>query len=133
MTAERNVEVVRNAYEAFNRRDFDAALASAADDVTWRPLFSVETPLLRGKNEIRAAWARQVEALDLRVEIKELVALGDSRVLAVARWTGRGVGSGAPVEATAAQLVTLERGRAISTETYATKAEALAAAEREEA
>ena len=129
--SEENVEIVRRAYEAFNRRDFDAALADAADDVTWMPLFSVETALLRGKDEIRAAWSRQVESLDVKVEVNELIPVGDSHVVAVARWAGRGAGSGAPVETTAAQLVTIRDGKAIRTETFGSKDEALAAAWRE--
>jgi ketosteroid isomerase-like protein len=42
-----NVEVVRAGYEAFNRRDFDAALALGHDSITWKPSFSVQTDILR--------------------------------------------------------------------------------------
>jgi ketosteroid isomerase-like protein len=40
------VEVVRAGYEAFNRRDFDAALALGHDSITWKPFFSVQTDIL---------------------------------------------------------------------------------------
>src|SRR5215211_2999674 len=58
-----NVELVREVFEAFNRRDFDSALDLWHDSIDWRTLFSVEADVLRGKQEIRAAWERQIEAL----------------------------------------------------------------------
>ena len=119
-----NVELVRAGYDAFNRRDFDAAMALGHDSITWKPFFSVETDVLRGKEEVRAAWERQTEALDLRIDILELRPLDESRVLAVARWIGRGSSSGAPVDETGAQVFTVEDGTIRSVETYANKAEA---------
>ena len=126
--SQENVELVRAGYQAFNRRDFDAALALGHDSITWKPLFAVETDTLRGKEEIRAAWERQIEALDTRIDILELKPLGESRVLAVARWSGRGSGSGAPVDETAAQVFTVEGGRIRRVETYASRDAALEAA-----
>jgi ketosteroid isomerase-like protein len=125
--SEENVELVRAGYEAFNRRDFDAAMRLADDSITWQPFFTVETDRLRGKDEVRAAWERQIEALDLRIDLSELVPLDENRVLAVGRWRGRGSESGAPVEQTAAQVFTVEGGRLRSVDTYATKNEALEA------
>jgi ketosteroid isomerase-like protein len=122
-----NVELVRGAYEGFNRRDFDAALAIGHDSITWRTLFSVETAVLRGKQEIRAAWERQIEALDVRIDLLELTSLDETRVLGVGTWSGRGMDSGAPVRQTAAQVFTVEGGQIRSVETYASKAEALEA------
>ena len=123
--SEENVELVRAGYEAFNRRDFDAALALADDSLTWRPLFSVETDVLRGPQEIRAAWERQTEALDTHIDVLEVAALDDRCVLAVARWRGRGSESRVVVEQTAAQVFTVEGGRIRSVETYASKDAAL--------
>ena len=97
--SEGNVERVRAGYEAFNRRDFDAALALGHDSIAWRPLFSLEADVLRGRQEVRAG-----------------------------RWSGRGSSSGAPVEQTAAQLITVEGGQIRSVETYETRDEALQAA-----
>ena len=125
--SEENVEVVRRVYEAFNRRDFDAALALEHDSISWRTLFSVERNVLRGKQEIRAAWERQIEAIDVRIDILELTPLDKTRVLGVGTWRGRGSESGAPVEQTASQVFTLEGGRIRSVETYASRDEALEA------
>ena len=67
----RNVETYRAGHKAFNRRDFDAALAYLRDDVTWERFLSraeAPTPVVRGKEELRAAWESQVEAVDLRAD-----------------------------------------------------------------
>jgi ketosteroid isomerase-like protein len=125
--SQENVEIVRRVYEAFNRRDFDAALAIWHDSISWRTLFSVETDVLRGKQEIRVAWERQIEALDVHIEVVELTPLDETRVLAVGKWRGRGSESGAPVEQTAVQVFTVEDGRLRSVETYASRDEALEA------
>jgi ketosteroid isomerase-like protein len=125
--SQENVELVRATYVAFNRRDFDAALALWHDSITWRTLFSVETAVLRGKQEIRAAWEGQIEALDVRIDILELTSLDETRILGVGTWRGRGLDSGAPVEQTATQVFTVEGGKIRSVETYASKDEALEA------
>jgi ketosteroid isomerase-like protein len=120
-----NEEVVRAGYEAFNRRDFDAVLALGHDSITWKPFFTVETDILRGKEEVLAAFHRQIDALDATIEISELTALDETRVLVVGTWRGRGSGSGIPVEQTSAQVFTVEEGLIRSVETYATRSEAL--------
>ena len=122
--SQENVEIVRQVYEAFTRRDFDAALAIGHDSITWGTLFSVETAVLRGKQEIRAAWESQVEALDVRIDLLELAPLDETRVLAVGTWSGRGLDSGVPVEQSAAQVFTVEGGQVRSVETFASKHEA---------
>jgi ketosteroid isomerase-like protein len=126
--SQENVELARAVFEAFNRRDFDAALALLHDSISWRTLFSVETDVLRGKQEIRVAWERQIEALDVHIDVVELTPLDGTRVLAVGRWRGRGSESGASVEQTAVQVFTVDDGRLRSVETYASRDEALEAA-----
>jgi ketosteroid isomerase-like protein len=123
-----NVDLVRAVFEAFNRRDFDEALAFGADSISWRTLFSVETDVLRGKAQIRAAWERQIEALDVHIDVLELTPLDATRVLAVGKWRGRGSESGIPVEQTAVQVFTVEDGWLRSVETHASREEALKAA-----
>jgi ketosteroid isomerase-like protein len=120
-----NEEVVRAAYDAFNQRDFDAALAFAHDSITWKPFFAVDADIFKGKEEILAAFKRQIEALDATIEISELTALDETRVLVVGTWRGRGSGSGIPVEQAAAQVFTVSEGLIRSVETYATRAAAL--------
>ena len=127
MSREENVALVRAGYEAFNRRDFDAALTTGDESITWRPFFAVETDLLVGKEAIRAAWERATEALDVRIELQELTALDDERVLAVGHWVGRGSGSGADVSQTNAQVFTVVDGTLRSVETFPSREAALEA------
>ena len=126
--SQENVERVRRAYEAFNSRDWDEAAAYLDDSVSWAPIFSVETAELTGKDAVRAAWISAVESLDLSIEVLELIAVGDTKVVAVAKWTGRGSASGTPIGATAVQVFTFESGMAVTVESFTRKREALAAA-----
>lgn len=87
-------DLIRSGIAAFNRRDYDTALTAASDDVTWEPFLArTEVPLLRGKEEIRAAWESQVETLDLRIDPEEFVPAGDDGVAVPLRLVGHGRGS----------------------------------------
>ena len=126
--SDENVEKVRGGYEAFNRRDWDGALADVDESVTWRPIFSVEAAELRGKEAVRVSWMDAVDSLDIRISIQELIPVGDDKVVAVATWTGRGSASETPVGSTAAQVFTLKDGRLIQVESYPDRRQALEAA-----
>ena len=58
--------VLAQAYDAFNRRDIEAALALMTDDVSW-PKAS-EGGRVAGKDEVRAYWLRQWSEFDPHVE-----------------------------------------------------------------
>ncbi len=93
--AQENAEKVREGIDAFNRRDFDEALAPLRDDVTWERFLSraeAATPLVRGKKELRAVWKSQVEAVDLRLEPDEFISVGD-KVIVPMRMVAHGSGS----------------------------------------
>ena len=52
--SQENVEVVRSAYAAFNRSDFDAVAAALHPDVEWHPyLGGLERTVYRGPGAIR--------------------------------------------------------------------------------
>jgi hypothetical protein len=74
-----NVEKIREVVDAFNRRDFTAALAPLRNDVTWERFLSrvtaAATPAVRGKAELLAVWKSQVEAVDIRVEPEEFISV----------------------------------------------------------
>ena len=59
-------EAIHQAYDAFNRRDIDAALAVMSDDIDW-PTAS-EGGRVVGKDAIRAYWRRQWAEFDPHVE-----------------------------------------------------------------
>jgi RimJ/RimL family protein N-acetyltransferase/ketosteroid isomerase-like protein len=125
-----SVDTVRDGIAAFNRRDFDAALGPARDDVTWEPFLSrLDTPLLLGKDEIRTAWESQVQALDLRVEPDALIPVGDRTVVVPARSLGRGSGSDVPVSASVVFVWEADDdGRFARVRTFESLDQALAAA-----
>jgi hypothetical protein len=58
--------LIEQAYFAFNRRDFDGALALMTEDVSW-PKAS-EGGRAVGKEEIRAYWTRQWAEFDPHVD-----------------------------------------------------------------
>jgi ketosteroid isomerase-like protein len=58
--------LVRAAYEAFNARDLDAALALMHPDVDWPNAW--EGGRVRGQSDVRAYWERQFAAIDPRVD-----------------------------------------------------------------
>jgi ketosteroid isomerase-like protein len=129
--SEDNVEKIRRGMEAFNRRDFDAALASLRDDVTWERYFSraeTTTPVVRGKAQLRAAWESQVEALDLRVEPDEFIPVGDDKVVVSMRMVAHGSASEISLTETVTWVWTFGAdGLGASVEAFETREHALKA------
>jgi ketosteroid isomerase-like protein len=129
--SERNVDVVRRGIEAFNRRDFDTALGFLSDHVTWqRWLSRAETTSLvvRGKEELLAVWNDQVEAVDIRFEPSEFIAIGD-KVVVPGRMVGRGSGSDVSLATPVTWVYTIDDdGLGASVEAFETREEALTAA-----
>jgi ketosteroid isomerase-like protein len=129
--SERNVDLIRCGIDAFNRRDFDAALAALRDDVTWERFLSraeTDSAVVRGKDELRAVWESQVEAVDLRLEPEEFIAAGDDKVVVPSRMEARGSGSEIALSAPVTWVWTLdEEGLAIKVEAFDSLAAALEA------
>jgi ketosteroid isomerase-like protein len=93
VSQETNIEAVRRGIDAFNRRDFDAALEMLRDDVTWERFLSraeSDDQVIHGKKELRAIWESQVETVDIRVEPEKLIPAGDDKVIAPTAMVGRG-------------------------------------------
>ena len=99
MSADRNTQVVKDAYAGFLRGDIAAVLDSLTDDVQWEGVKGTEGAvpqggLRRGKAEV-ATFFEQVNstfAFD-RFEPQEYVAQGDT-VVAIGRYSGTVKGSG---------------------------------------
>ena len=130
-TSERNLELIRSGIDAFNRRDFDAALAALRDDVTWARFLSraeADSPVVRGKEELRAVWESQVEAVDLRLEPEEFIAAGNDKVIVPSRMVARGSGSEITLSALVTWVWTIdEEGLAAKVEAFESRAAALEA------
>ena len=110
--SQENVEVVRSAYRAVNRGDFEAVAAVLHPEVEWHPyLGALEGKIYRGPDAIRTMWSTLGESFGgtLQVEVRELIDCGE-QVVVVVEARGTGSGSGAEVEQRWAQLVTMRDG-----------------------
>ena len=99
--SQKNVELVREGIDAFNQRDLDAFVALLAPDVVWEenPELPGLQEVYRGRAEVRR-WIEEVlEAVGtIHNEIVGITELRDDRVFTENVVTGRGTGSGVPVE-----------------------------------
>jgi ketosteroid isomerase-like protein len=126
---------VRLGLEAFNRRDYDAALAAAAyapDFEYHPPREAIEAgffePCYRGAAgylEYMSTWS-DVFGADLRVEPVELIDLRD-RIVLLAEVPMRAQASGVPLTGKLATVWVLKDGKVIRLQAYSDHAEALEA------
>jgi ketosteroid isomerase-like protein len=128
--SEENVETMRRATDAYNRRDLDGALENWASGAVldWSNSLGFDAGVFRGHGEIRAFWQRLLVAFDeVRLEIVEPVEIGDDMLVVenVAYLRGR---DGIEVQARSAWLITYRDGEVTSFTPYQTRQEALEAA-----
>jgi uncharacterized protein len=124
-----NVEVVRGIFDAWNRSDFDAAWALCDPRlVIDRSRSLADARIYRGTDEVARFWAdwRGTWATT-NWEIDELVDAGDD-VVVLGRFHGRGLESGAVVEANVAQLMTVRDGKLVRGVLFQSRSDALEAA-----
>jgi ketosteroid isomerase-like protein len=123
-------ERVRAVIDAINRGDVDAFLERTHAEFEWEAL--EQSPLAgthRGQAEVRAYLEEWFSTFDeVHLDIEELVEVND-HVLVVARGSGWGKASGVEVTNRFCQLWTLSGGVPTLMREYATREEALAAAE----
>ncbi|MGH2837085.1 MAG: nuclear transport factor 2 family protein [Thermoleophilaceae bacterium] len=126
--SEENVEIVRRAAAAFNRRDVDAWLAHFDPDVVWYAFPDEPEPgPFRGHDAIRAMAARWMEVLsDFRIETKEYVDAGEY-VLMPARMLGRIADSDADVTIDEVYVNKCRDGKIVEVRECRTRAEAIEA------
>ena len=130
--SEENVQVVRQMIDAFLAGDNDAALAAFDAGVVFDVSIRPEGGIYRGHRGVTEAvrtWAGTWQ--NYAVEILELIDAGD-RVLLADRQTGRGKGSGAPLDQRTFWVYTLDDGRIVHVKWFPTRDQALEAAELEE-
>ena len=123
-------ERVRDLIDAINRGDVDGFLAQTHADFEWNALKA--SPLAgtyRGREKLRAYVEEWLDTFDdVRLDIEELVEM-DDQVLVVVRGSGGGKASGVEVTNHFCQLWTVSGGLPSRMTEYATREEALAAAE----
>jgi uncharacterized protein len=131
--SQENLEIVRRAFEAFNRRDMTAFLDLLDPDVEWVPILAVlEGRVYRGHKDVQ----RWVEDLDpdwefFEVYHEELRDLGD-RVLIFGHWRARGRASGVESEQPGIWLYEMKGGKVVRMRTFTDRGEGLKAASHPE-
>jgi ketosteroid isomerase-like protein len=116
-----NVEVVRRGVDALNARDLDRHYAESFDpEVEWRA--AAEDPDA-ATHEGLQAYKRYLEQWlnsfdELLAHVEECIDVGDDRVFAWNRYTGRGRESGAPADWHLAIVFTLRNGKVVRGEEY---------------
>jgi ketosteroid isomerase-like protein len=124
-----NVEVARQAIDAFNRRDVDAMRALGDEDFVydWSRSRGPIQGVYRGPEGFMEFAHEQWDMFsEMEIEPQELIPRGDHVVVPISvRARGRG---GIPVSASSAMLYTFDDGRLVRVTLYQERAEALAAA-----
>jgi ketosteroid isomerase-like protein len=126
---ERNVGLLRAAYEAIGRDGIDSVEAweVISDDIVIRDRPEAPDPqTYRGREGMRKALAASDETFEeFTMEPVDLIGVGDTHVVMVLRMFGRGRGSGVPVEEEIAHLWTVDDGKAVAMQVYSDAQDAL--------
>jgi ketosteroid isomerase-like protein len=123
--SQRNVEIVREHFDAYRRGDHAAALACLAPDVVYKV---AQEETLHGPEQVLAMWQRWEGAWDqIDTDPDEFIDAGDHVVVSV-HYAGRGLTSGIEFEARTYEVYTLRDGICVRKVEYSERAEALAAA-----
>jgi uncharacterized protein len=125
--SEQDVQLVRQVFDAINRRDVQAVLDAYHPDADMSSLTSelVQGKAYRGHSGIREYFSSFADVWEeLRLEPDDIRDLGD-RILVTGRWSSIGRGSGAEVESPAAWLFAIKDGKIVFSRAYRGADEAL--------
>jgi ketosteroid isomerase-like protein len=127
--SDRELELIRSAYEAGNRRDWDAMFAHFHPDAEWESDPRVPNAgVFRGRDEVRRFIEDQDAPFQSTVaEIERLIPSGD-QVVALVKVTRRMRGSTAEMQVRIAHLWTLRDGKFARVQSFAERERALEAA-----
>jgi uncharacterized protein len=128
--SQENVEMVRRAYEAYNRGDIDGAVSDFAPDCRYTAAGTIpdRTGVFHGREGYKEfiGWLRS-EFDDAQAGIDELIDAGDTVVVG-STLRGRGKQSGAEAKFTFWQTWTVQDGKFVRGQGFASREEALEAA-----
>jgi ketosteroid isomerase-like protein len=117
--------IVRRMLDDYLRGDFERALSAFAEDVEWRDQFGI----YHGHEGVAQSVSRWAGTWDeFRMEVAEVLDAGGDEVLVILRQSGRGRGSGVPVEGDMAWMYCVRGGEIVSVRLLADPGEALTAA-----
>ena len=127
--SQENIELARETYAAFNRRDLESVLKVCDPEVEVHdPPQMPDSSIHRGHEAVMRDWQETFDAFDeFSVEVEEYRDLGDT-LLVFLRYRGRGQGSGVPVEAQIAHVLTVREGKLVRMRQFLDRDEALEAA-----
>ena len=124
--SEKNVELVRDAYEYWNRGDFYAFMDVADEDIVIRAAEGWPERVFYGKDAVRSFFEGLAETVGHEVVIEDPIDAGDSVVVRVrARMTGEESGIEGDLESS--QVVTFRKGKVVMIEYFWDHQEALEA------
>jgi uncharacterized protein len=119
MSAQQNVQIVKDAYAAFGRGDIQGLLALFAEDIEW--IIPGEWPLAgtyRGRAGVAGLFQKVSEMLEISfLETREFVAQGD-RVLVVCFSGGRVKGTNRTYEHHEVLAFTVRNGKVTNVREY---------------
>jgi ketosteroid isomerase-like protein len=129
--SEGNVEIVRNAFAAFERGDIEGVLRLCDEDIVISqppdlPGVSPEQHGHRGVSEAFAIWPEQWE--DYRIELLRVDAAPDGKVFVTQRSSGRGKQSGVEVDMDFSLVFTVREGKISELRLFVQEDQALEAA-----
>jgi len=129
--SEENVENIKLAVEAFNRRDADAFVALASPDVEWEDaiFWSGVSRIYRGRDELRDWFEQVVEPwASIHIAAEEIIEASDGRLLVGLSLAARGKGSGVETQLHAWQVNWFTDCKTARRQIFRERAEALEAA-----
>ncbi len=127
--SQENVEIVRRNNDAYNSRDLETYLHTVAETVTFRSRFSVmDSRVYRGRDDLRRYFAELDEIWSrYEMNLERVVAVGTTRVAGLFHLHAVGRESGVQLEEHPGVVFTLDAGKVVEIDAYATQAEALEA------
>jgi ketosteroid isomerase-like protein len=130
-----NVEIVRDSLTAFAERGLDAMVEFWDADIDWRAIVGAPDDVgeMHGPEAVRRYLPDWIDIFDNVTNVpEELLDIGEDRVLAVQRATGRAKASGVETENRYAVVYTLREGKIVRGREYMDRKQALEAAGQRE-
>ena len=131
--SEENVEVVRAQIDAYNRGDYDAALALLDEEVEWHvpEVAALDAPtsgIVQGRARVAEQFARWLEAWESHAfQVTDALSQGDDVFIAGLQ-VGRGRHSGLDIRVPTFHVFTVRDQKIVAMRTFPERADALEAA-----
>jgi ketosteroid isomerase-like protein len=122
-----HVEIVRRAFDSFNRRELGIAAEAFEPDAEWIAyLAALEEHTYRGREQIEAMWREVLTGFpDFRIELIEVVGEREDSIVVKVEFQGMGRTSGADTRTTVFQVVSFREAKVTRVEGFRDRTEAL--------